>query len=302
MSPNFNYKYKTISVKHLDELQEDVNKLIREGKLSDNEIYRSYLSEKKFGIPETIPNAKSLIVMAIFTKLAYITFNSEGKKHKFMIPPQYYDDGLTYKDLDNTIFNEIIKEPGYKIELVKRIHLKLLAVRSGLTKYGRNNISYVDEMGSFISLYTYFTDYNFEEDSWTEIKMMDTCTKCKICSVNCPTNSINAKNSNFVINAGRCITLYNEIEGEFPNWINPNAHNALMGCMKCQFQCPANRKPVKQPLKFEDISEEETKMILSNKPDENLLNSMCNKLKMFSPSDSEKMLPILKRNLEVLLK
>ncbi len=145
------FQYKTISVDHLDELQEDIDKLRRTGKLSDHEIYRSYIDTKKFQVPETFPNAKSLIVMAVFTKLVLVNFHLDGKKHEFMIPPQYYDDGLELEDLESLVTNEIIKEPGYKIERTTKLHLKLLAVRSGLGKYGRNNICYVNEMGSLIN-------------------------------------------------------------------------------------------------------------------------------------------------------
>jgi hypothetical protein len=32
---------------------------------------------------------------------------------------------------------------------------------------------YVDEMGSFITLYGFFTDFEFAEDNWQEVRMMD---------------------------------------------------------------------------------------------------------------------------------
>ena len=42
--------------------------------------------------------------------------------------------------------------------------MKLAAVRSGLAQYGRNNICYVEGMGSFFSFHAYLTDRVFEED------------------------------------------------------------------------------------------------------------------------------------------
>ncbi len=294
---NFEYKYKTISVKHLNELQEDIDKLYREGKLSDNETYRSYLSNKKFKIPESLPDAKSIIVIAIFTKLGVVNFHLDGKRHEIMVPPQYYDDGITYEDLDNLILNEIIKTPGYNFEMAQHVHLKLMAVRSGLGKYGRNNLCYVDEMGSLITLLAYFTDFTFNEDDWTEIRMMDRCEECGVCMSNCPSKCITE--TNFVIDVGKCVTLYNEIAGKFPKWISPDTHNALMGCMKCQLPCPANHKVIKLTEKLEDISEQETKAILKGKSDKKLLDSLCKKLKY--PITKE-FFPILKRNLEVLIK
>jgi len=107
---DFKYKYRTISVEHLEELQEDIDKLRHKGILSDNEVYRSYIDSKKFEIPESLPNAKSIIILAIFSKLALVNFHLDGKKHEVMIPPNYYDDGTTYEDFENLILKDIIKK------------------------------------------------------------------------------------------------------------------------------------------------------------------------------------------------
>lgn len=299
---DFFYKYKTISVSHLKQLQEDIDKLRDSGKLSDNQVYRSYIDTKKFEIPENIPNAKSIVIIAVFGKLGLVNFNLDGKEYTVMIPPNYYDDGLEIEDLQNIILNKIIKESGYKIEFTRKLHLKLLAVRSGLGKYGRNNICYVDEMGSLLGLYAFFTDFQFDEDNWFEIQMMKKCENCTTCIKECPTNAIPDPNAeNFVINVNKCIPVYNEIKGIIPDWIPSDAHNALMGCMKCQLSCPSNREVLKMTRRFQDLNEEETNMILAGKIDEKLVNSISNKLKMFSPSDADYMLPVIKRNLEFLL-
>ncbi|MFX1437659.1 MAG: 4Fe-4S double cluster binding domain-containing protein, partial [Promethearchaeota archaeon] len=200
------------------------------------------------------------------------------------------------------ILNNIIKEPGYKIEFTNKLHVKLLAVRSGLGKYGRNNICYVDDWGSMINLFAYFTDYQFKEDNWTELKMMDQCINCTFCVNNCLTGAIpNPSDGIFVINAGKCISVYNEIKGEIPDWIPSDAHNALIGCMRCQKQCPANHNVIEFTEIFDDITEEETKMILNGKYEDNLVASLSKKLKMFTPSEAERGLPVLKRNLSLLL-
>lgn len=297
------YRYKTISIEHLGDLQEDIDKLRREGKLSDNETYRSYIDTKKFKVPENFPDAKSIVILAVLSKLALVNFHLDDKKYDVMIPPNYYDNGTTFKDFENIIQNEIIKEPGYKIEYTNKLHVKLLAVRSGLGEYGRNNISYVDSWGSMINLFAYFTNFQFEEDNWTDIKMMDQCKNCQICIKNCPTGAIpTLSDENFVINAGKCISVYNEIEGIIPNWIPPEAHNALIGCMRCQKPCPGNRETIKMTERLEDITKNETKALLEEQIDEEIVNSLSKKLKMFSPPNVNKDLLVLKRNLEVLIR
>ncbi len=295
----FVYRYKTLSVAHLKELQDDIDKLKRDGKLSNHKTYRSYLSNKKFEIPENLPNAKSLIILAVFTKLMLVDFHLNGEKHEAMLPPQYYDDGLTEEILRNIVLKEIITEPGYTIEKAEQVHLKLLAVRSGLGKYGRNNLCYVEGMGSLLTLFAYFTDYPFQEDNWSEIEKMRECRDCGICMSHCPSNCITEEN--FVIDAGKCLPLYNEIKGEFPEWISPNAHNAIMGCMKCQLPCPANRDSLKLTGRLEAITEEETRKILKGKPDDKLLTSLSKKLRDFYPTKSKDSFAILTRNLRALL-
>lgn len=297
---DFVYRYKTLSVAHLKELQEDIDRLKRESKLSNHKTFRSYLKDKKFEIPESLPSARSLIVMAFFTKLMLVNFHLAGKKYEVMLPPQYYSSGLTEEILRDIVLKRIIKEPGYKAERAFQVHLKLLAVRSGLGRYGRNNLCYVEGMGSLLTLIAYYTDYRFKEDNWTEIGMMEECRDCRICMSHCPSNCITEEN--FVIDAGKCLPLYNEIQGEFPEWISADAHNALMGCMRCQLHCPANEEAIKLTGRLEEVTEEETEKILKGAPDEKLLKSLSSKLRNFYPTQSKDSFPILTRNLKVLLK
>ena len=277
----------------------DIDKLDREGKLSEHTVYRRYLEHVKYRLPKGFPDVQSIIILAVFTKPMLVDFYFKGKKHEIMIPPQYYDNRIEEESIRNTVMNEIIQTPGYNIERAKHVSLKLLAVRSGLGRYGRNNICYVDGMGSLLALYAYFTDFQFEIDNWCEIKMMDICAECEACIKHCPTGSLSR--ASFVIDAGKCITLYNEIKGEFPDWIDPRAHNTLMGCMRCQLCCPVNQEPMTRGGRFDDVTEEETTKILKDRVDEEVVNSLSNKLRMFSPENAHDVLPILRRNLRVLL-
>lgn len=295
------YHYKSVSIEHLNELQEDFDRINRKGILSNNVTYRNYLSNKKFAVPKALPDAKSLIILATSTRLMYSNFHLNGKVYNIMIPPPYYDDGLTYEDLENLILNIVIKNPEYSLIPVRNlVHLKLLAVRSGLGTYGRNNICYIDGLGSFFSLHAYFTNYKLEKDSWYDLKMMNLCKNCTYCIDNCPTSAI--RGNPFVIDAGKCLSLYNEIDGIFPEWMDNKIHHAMMGCMKCQYYCPGNKEEIKKSGQFEDITEEETKMLLSGNYNENLVSSLSSKIKMFDSSYGMQFLPRLKRNLEVLIK
>ena len=129
--------------------------------------------------------------------------------------------------------------------------------------------------------------------------MMKACRDCTICKDACPNGCI--RDDNFVIDAGRCVTLYNEIPGEFPDWIKPEAHNALMGCMHCQLGCPANAQLFAKAGRLETVSEEETLRILDGDADEALLTVLAQKLKSFAGLPEPSGFSILKRNLGVLL-
>ena len=296
--PDFTYKYRAFSVGHLPEMQEWMDGLIRSGKLSSNEVFQSYVRDKRFKVPDDFPEARSLVVLAVFTRMMYVDFHLDGKVHELIIPPQYYDDGITVENVQNTIQTRIIQEPGYRVRRAKGFFMKTTAVRSGLAAYGRNNISYVDGMGSFHTLYAFFTNYRFKKDDWRELRMMDRCESCGICMSLCPNKAI--REESFVIDAGRCLTLYNEIEGDFPAWIDPSAHNALLGCMRCQLSCPANREVVELAGRLEDVTEEETRKVLEGKPDDELIQTLGRKLKGYSFASAEGF-PLFTRNLRALL-
>lgn len=295
---DFTFGHRAVSVDHLKELQADIDRLENEGKISRNEVFRGYISNKQFRLPEGFPNAKSLIIIAVFMKPMLVNFRLEGRRHEIVLPPAYYDDGLTVQMLRDYILKEVVNEHGHRIERAS-VHLKLLAVRSGLGRYGRNNLCFVEGMGSMLALYAFFTDYPCEE-SWTEVNMMESCKNCRLCINSCPNKCIS--DQNFVIDVSRCLSLFNEIKGGFPEWIRPDAHNALMGCFRCQSCCPANRKVIKLAGRLENVTEEETIRILDGTPNKELLDSLSRKLKGFYPTQSEEYFPVFTRNLRVLLR
>ncbi|MFW9800613.1 MAG: 4Fe-4S double cluster binding domain-containing protein [Candidatus Thorarchaeota archaeon] len=289
-----------MSVRHLSELQEDIDSVYHEDRLGKNETFRGYIANKKFSIPESFPDAESIVILATRTPLALVDFHHKGETYEIMLPPQYYDDGTTEQQIEDIVLRKVIGEPGHKVEKAStQLFLKRLAVRSGLGRYGRNNLCYVDGMGSLLTLHAYFTDYIFQEDSWREVEMMEKCRDCRICMRDCLQGSI--RQDVFVIDVDKCVTLYNEIEGEFPEWIDPDAHNSLMGCMRCQLRCPANRDVVQKTLRLQDISEEETEAILEQRGDVKLLESLSEKLRGFAPTQSLDTFSIFTRNLRVLI-
>jgi epoxyqueuosine reductase len=295
----FEYQYRTLSVNHLAELQEDIDRLDREGQLSQAETFQGYLSEMKFALPEDFPDAQSVIIMAIILKPMMFNLHYMDTRISAAMPPNYYESGLTRKMLLEEIQQNIIHQPGYRLEKINRFHLKLTAVRSGLGRYGKNNICYVDGMGSFLTLHAFLSDYPFEADHWQAMQMMELCQNCQVCLKQCPVGAIRV--DNFVIDVSRCIPLYNEVEGVLPGWIPAGAHHALFGCMKCQAACPANREALREFGYFEDLSEEETRQFLSGNPDEAAVLAVSQKLKIPYLVGSREMIAVTSRNIQALV-
>ena len=104
-----------------------------------------------------------------------------------------------------------------------------------------------------------------------------------------------------MVDVDKCITLYNEVAGDFPETFSREVHNSLMGCIRCQYSCPGNKLSKKNSVKLDSITEEETNMILSGELNDELIRSISTKLKMFKHEQYKEMLPIIRRNLKVLL-
>jgi epoxyqueuosine reductase len=287
------YQTRMVSINHLASLQKDIDE-IRDRALFDNEFYRERLNFFNFLIPESLPEARSLIVAAVPRPQTRAIFTWKSRRAPLIIPPTYTSyDGISRQF--NNLVAKFLKGKKYKSEKTT-LPLKLLAARSGLCQYGRNNICYIPGMGSFFQLVGVCSDMPCEEDSWQEVKMMENCRKCELCRKACPTGAI--PSDRFLLRAELCITYHNEKNGDvaFPNWIDASWHNCLVGCMRCQRACPENRKFIQWFGGEEEFSEKETTLLLKGKPVNNSRATTLAKLKNLDLIDY---LDNLQRNLSV---
>jgi epoxyqueuosine reductase len=189
---------------------------------------------------------------------------------------------------------EILAPKGYRVTLAQ-LPLKLLAVRSGLGAYGRNNICYVPGMGSFLQLVALYCDLPCQKDNWQKPHMIQSCQDCHACRQNCPTGAI--PSDRFLLRAERCIVFHNERKGDipFPAWIDPSWHNCLIGCMHCQRVCPQNKHFLQCVGEREEFSQEETALLLEGTPSERLPAATKRKLRHLDLLEDTDTLP---RNLD----
>jgi len=295
------YRYRTLSVDRFPALQNEYNAARNNRQLGGSKLYLDQIAALKFEVPRDFPGARSVVVVAAYSKNMYATFRLNGNAHRIMVPFQYYEDDLNAARLKSLVQTEIIKTPGRRVvDVSETIPLKLLAARSGLGRYARNGLIFVDGMGSYNVLYAFLTDHTFAEDSWTDLWILDECNHCHACERTCPTRCVSGWS--YSVNVDRCLTLFNENAGEFPNYILGSMHHALMGCMRCKEPCPVNQGIASLSGTLEDITEEETRKILSGTPDDALLASLRKKLRQFRPLTTKEQFPILKRNLSVLIR
>jgi epoxyqueuosine reductase len=133
---------------------------------------------------------------------------------------------------------------------------KLLAVYSGLAQYGNNGLAYIKGMGSYFRLTTFATDFRNNTYTWIKPSLMNSCAHCGKCIENCPTKAL--KHGTPWVNVNKCITEFNEQEGDFPDWLHRDWHNCVIGCIKCQEVCPLNNKEWRTiiiPIEYSEVEE-----------------------------------------------
>ena len=182
------FQARIVSVSHLQELQKEIENL-RSHALLDGQFNQDRLAWFNFQIPEDLPKAESLIVVAVPRPQTQAIFVWNGRRRPLIIPPTYtaYDD--IAKQVED-LLAKTLREEGYKLARTA-LPLKLLAARSGLVQYGRNNICYVSGLGSFLQLVAVYSDMPCE-GSWQEATMMKSCERCELCRRACPTDAISS--------------------------------------------------------------------------------------------------------------
>lgn len=251
-----------VSANHFGDLREVLESLHREGKF-DEEVYKEHYARFNYVLPKEAGFAKSIISVAVPVPAMTVTFVHDGKDIRALLPPTYAD-GAAINAFAKRTLKKVMKPGNYKF-VWEPLAFKTLAVRSGLAKYGRNNITYVGKYGTFNRLTAFFTDYPCEEDQWQEPEALATCSKCTACIKACPTGAISG--DRFLIKVERCLTCMNERPSErpFPGWVRPEWHNAIAGCMFCQNACPHNRQVIGWAEDKGRVSERDTDYLLKGK-------------------------------------
>ncbi len=263
--------YKLIPIERLKHLKtelslfkknEAINKF--QGWILDN-FYNLELPKTSFAI-------KSILIIAIphpfFTD---VVICHKGKRHQCLSPV------LSDFEKTETALVSLSKSHSFEITEAKNLPLKRLAVQSGFAVYGKNNITYIDGLGSNFSYAAYFTDLHCNDSTWVGVNHPSICDTCTICIKNCPTGAIG--NDRFLINNEICLSYMNESGEPFPEWLPKSVHHTLYDCLKCQITCPMNKNQYEKRGAQIEFDEDETNLLLSETHFENYPEPMQKKAK-----------------------
>lgn len=289
-------KARLVNLNILEAIKSDIENRFRCGEI-DETLYKRYFLNFKYNPPSELIEARSILVIAIPRPQFQAEFILYGKSKTLLIPPTY----TGYSNIPASalkLIKNAIEIFGYKFEIASLPH-KSLAVRSGLAYYGRNNITYIPEFGSYYQLASYFTTIAEDVGDPLEPQMLERCKSCVACIKVCPTGAITR--NRFLIHAEKCLTYFNENTGDFPEWIGGDAHNSLIGCILCQKFCPENKQVRNWLAENICFSESETEKILSVNDIFELPEEVQNKLRELDLVDTHITFKSLQRNMRVML-
>ncbi len=248
------------SIDRLREVGTYIEILRESGQLSQS-VHELYFPRYTYAPPESMPEAKSIVIVAVPQPKINLTFTWKGDPIRAVVPPTYANAARIDEKVKAILEGSV---DGVECNFVKALFpYKTMAARTGLVAYGRNNITYIPKYGSFHRLTAFFADQDLKEDQWQESRALPRCEKCRACLKACPVSAITE--DRFLIKAERCLTFLNELpaDREFPDWVGADSHNAIVGCMHCQRVCPYDRDVIDWSEEGETFSEEETEYLLS---------------------------------------
>ena len=257
--PGVPFPHRIVSAERRHDLKREIDVAHETGLLSDL-VFRSYSRIFDCPLPGECAGARSLIVGALPHPQTRVAFTWRGRRFGALVPPSY----IRYWELTReaeALLNERLAAQGHWARFA-RVPQKALAARSGLARYGRNNITYVPGLGSFHMLVSYYSDLPCEHQEWFEPRLLERCESCTACRRVCPTGAL--PGDRFAVRQERCITFYSGYSGpqELPAWLDPGWIECLIGCRRCQIVCPENlpfRRWVEDGWEF---SEEDTSLLL----------------------------------------
>ncbi len=236
--PGFDIPHRVVPVSRRADLRSIAEAARRDGRL-DPLIWENYVKFFRCPLPRVEPPPASIIVAAVPHPASRIPFAWKGRAFRLTVPPSY----VRYDEIIRAVearLNALLAPAGGWAGRAT-VPQKTLAVRSGLGRYGRNNLVYVPGLGSWHMLVTYYSSLAATADPWDEPRLLERCATCRACVRACPSGAV--REDAMGVRQERCLTFYSGYSGpqELPGWLDRSWLRCLIGCLRCQEACPENR-------------------------------------------------------------
>lgn len=280
----------------LKDLREDIEEFRNSADLNG---FQEFITSQMYQFGLTAPGfeVRSVLIMAAqVPSYANLVFHWRGSEISAKCLAQSYVGKPDAAAATKQYLTDLLIPAGFHIAEARQLPLKRLAVRSGLAAYGRNNICFVEGMGSFLTLVAYLSDLEPADEEWRDVGPMDKCSSCTACLKNCPTGAI--LKERFLIDNERCLSYFNESAEDFPQWLAKSVHHCLYDCLRCQEVCPANREVIGNVIGPIEFDATETDLLLSGVPMDGFPADLEQKVKFLG---MDKWIRAIPRNLRILL-
>lgn len=184
-----------------------------------------------------LKNPQSILVIAVPRPAHILSFSLDSKIIETILPPTY----VRYRKIFSEVRDDLVAAlsgNNCHLELLSA-PLKALANHLGLLSYGRNNIGYINGLGSYFQLVGLVSDKRIEVLIAPTQRLLPRCQDCWICAEACPTGAIDR--DRILLHAEKCYTLFSESPEPIPEGLKPPSPKCLIGCLRCQQVCPENR-------------------------------------------------------------
>jgi epoxyqueuosine reductase len=212
----------------------------------------------------SLKNPRSIILVAVPAPAHVLPFAVDKKRVETILPPTY----VRYRGLFADVRDDLagaLSGSGFRVELLNA-PLKALGNRLGLLYYGRNNVGYIEGLGSYFQLVGLVSNLPFDLSvpARPAETLLPRCRECRICAAACPTGAIGR--DRILLHAEKCYTLFSESLRPIPESLKPPSPKCIIGCLRCQELCPEDKGLLRSENAPVSFDAEETEAFLGMKP------------------------------------
>jgi len=251
-------------VEVLDEVSRSFEKRREAGEI-EARFYEENLAGFTYLDGVTLRNPRSVILVAVPKPAHILAFTVGDKKVETILPPTYVRYRKAFAEVRDDLAEELARS-GFRVELLNA-PLKALGNRLGLLSYGRNNVGFIEGLGSYFQLVGLVSDMPLAAGSpppRPAETLLPRCQKCRICAAACPTGAI--EKERILLHAEKCYTLFSESLNPIPEDLKPPSPKCLIGCLRCQELCPEDKGLLRYENAAVSFDAEETEAFLGIKP------------------------------------